>query len=675
MKATFSRYVAVSVLMVGMATLAVSQQVKPITIEPAVQFSTADFSPQIRIPLEYQTRQASPNESTQMLLGPSNSLVAGNVGTNPRGTLKAKFKGIGFTGYVPPDPDMAVGPNHIVAAVNTDIAFFNKATGVKTFQQPMDNTGFFSGIASGDVYSDTKCFYDKGSGRFFVAILEIDFANSISKVLIAVSDDSDPNGTWYKYRIEAKVSQGGNDFWLDYPGFGFNKDAVIVTGNMFPFASGGVFNQIITIPKAPMLTGAAATGHSVVENSFVTIQPSRTADPTQTISYAASALNSTTIRLYAIANPAVSPTITRKDIPVPAFQYPEKVPTGGGRFLDGLDGRLYNCAFRSGRLVAAHTTKVATGQMKVRWYEFQIGSWPSSGNPTLRQSGDIVAPSGNSTHMPAVSTNAAGDIAVIYSRSGPNLNPEVCQSSRMGSDPLGQIGAPVVLQSSSGIYGGGGTNRWGDYFAVEIDPTDEVTFWGHAMYGVAGGAWETGIFKWSVSSGANLTKVAPNNAMVLQGIAVNGDLSSLLQSENNKLSIQSILVDKYGQPISGSAAPTAAVASLSADFDIDLSAGPLQSVKVSIESSISKTGATGQYFAYNWNTGTYISLGSFSIGTIDKVTSVVIPKAKLASYVDGTGNVRILFRAINSVKAGRPGVVPPPFIFNIDQVELGASFN
>jgi len=37
--------------------------------------------------------------------------------------------------------------------------------------------------------------------------------------------------------------------------------------------------------------------------------------------------------------------------------------------------------------------------------------------------------------------------------------------------------------------------------------------------------------------------------------------------------------------------------------------------------------------------------------------------------------VRILFRAINSVKAGRPGVVPPPFIFNIDQVELGASFN
>jgi hypothetical protein len=52
-----------------------------------------------------------------------------------------------------------------------------------------------------------------------VLFLEADFANQVSKLLFAVSDDGDPNGTWFKYRIEAKVTEGANTFWLDYPGF------------------------------------------------------------------------------------------------------------------------------------------------------------------------------------------------------------------------------------------------------------------------------------------------------------------------------------------------------------------------------------------------------------------------------------------------------------------------
>jgi hypothetical protein len=648
-------------------------QGKSIQIEAASQISTADFNPQIVVNPAYTEREANPNESTNMQIGPSNKLKAGSVMTVARGSVGPKFKGIGFTGYVPPDCDMAVGPNQVVAVVNTEVAFFDKATGTKTFQQTMDNTGFFSGIASGNVYSDPKAFYDKSSGRFFIGILEIDFSSNISKFLLAVSDDNNPAGTWNRYRIECKATQSGNDFWMDYPGFGFSKDAIMISGNMFPFAGGGVFNEIVTVPKAPLLTGAAATGTSVIENSFITIQPARTADASQTVQYAAAALNSTTIRLFAISNPAGSPTIVRKDIAVPSFQFPEKVPTGGGRFLDGLDGRLYNCHFRGGKIVASHTTKVANGQMKVRWYEFNVGTWPASGSPTLKQSGDIQVAS-NSTHMPAINTNSAGDISVVYSRSGPSLNPEVCQSSRLATDPNGQIGAPVVLHTSAGTYGGAGTNRWGDYFALEIDPNDNLTFWGHGMYGVAGGAWESGIFKYSISAGSAGTLVDPVSSSVYQGSAISGDNSSITTSDNSRFTVQSILIDKFGEAVVPPAQATAQAAAIQADFDLDLSQGTLSDLKVSIEANTSITGPAGQVFAWNWSTGAFVSIGSFALGVGDKTGTVSIPRASLSSYVDGTGNVRLLIRAINSVKGGRPGVIPPQFNFGIDRLGLAAAF-
>jgi hypothetical protein len=276
--------------------------------------------------------------------------------------------------------------------------------------------------------------------------------------------------------------------------------------------------------------------------------------------------------------------------------------------------------------------------------------------------------------MPAINTNSAGDISVVYSRSGPSLNPEVCQSSRLATDPNGQIGAPVVLHTSAGTYGGAGTNRWGDYFALEIDPNDNLTFWGHGMYGVAGGAWESGIFKYSISAGSAGTLVDPVSSSVYQGSAISGDNSSITTSDNSRFTVQSILIDKFGEAVVPPAQATAQAAAIQADFDLDLSQGTLSDLKVSIEANTSITGPAGQVFAWNWSTGAFVSIGSFALGVGDKTGTVSIPRASLSSYVDGTGNVRLLIRAINSVKGGRPGVIPPQFNFGIDRLGLAAAF-
>ena len=40
---------------------------------------------------------------------------------------KTKFGGIGASGYIPPDPNIAVGLNYIVQMVNSQLAVFNKS--------------------------------------------------------------------------------------------------------------------------------------------------------------------------------------------------------------------------------------------------------------------------------------------------------------------------------------------------------------------------------------------------------------------------------------------------------------------------------------------------------------------------------------------------------------------
>src|SRR5262249_47959762 len=61
---------------------------------------------------------------------------------------------------------------------------------------------------------------------------------NVSRILVAVSATSDPNGTWYYTAINSKTTIGGNDTWADYPGLAVDSQAVYITANMFRFGTG-----------------------------------------------------------------------------------------------------------------------------------------------------------------------------------------------------------------------------------------------------------------------------------------------------------------------------------------------------------------------------------------------------------------------------------------------------
>ena len=250
------------------------------------------------------------------------------------------------------------------------------------------------------------------------------------------------------------------------------------------------------------------------------------------------------MRLYAIENAGTAPTLTFTTVAVPPYQTPSGgVPSTGGTTVDPLDGRIFNCVLRNSHLVAAHC--IQSGSMLVsRWYDVNMANWPTSGSPSLNQSGEVGSDSVN-YFSPAINMNAAGDIGMIFSGASTTVTADTLVAGRMSDDPIGQMGQPATLQNSDGS--GYGEWRWGDYFACNVDPVDDHTFWGISMDVAASGDWRTQIFSWVVTSkfptvqsvSASPASVAGGTAttgtLVLSGAAPPGGMKVSLKRSNTKV--------------------------------------------------------------------------------------------------------------------------------------------
>jgi len=69
----------------------------------------------------------------------------------------------------------------------------------------------------------------------------------------------------------------------------------------------------------------------------------------------------------------------------------------------------------------------------------------------------------------------AGDIALGYSVSSSTIYPSVRYTGRIPTDPLGTMASEASLWEGAGSQTG--YSRWGDYTSMQIDPSDDCTFW------------------------------------------------------------------------------------------------------------------------------------------------------------------------------------------------------
>lgn len=654
------RRVAIFAGLLTLASISLAQSgqvIQPTKVETGIKnkpISTYSFTQQI-VNVKGQINKEVENEIGPPPIPPAetNSLPVGAINSTPlTGTMNANFPGIDATGWVPADPDLAVGPTHCVNVVNVAIAFFKK-DGTKTFQQVLDGTGFFQGVATAGFVFDPKCFYDPVSKRFFVVALELDQTALISGLLIAVSDDSDPTGTWNRYRIDSKQTVNGNDYWLDYPGFGFNKDAIMLTGNMFGFTSGFNGIQFFVVRKAELLTGAAATVTKFTQGGG-SAQVMRTGnDPNASVLYGMNFASTSAARLYAIQNAATNPTMVTADVTIPTWNG----PTRGGisvndHELDSLDGRVFNLHYRAGHLYAAHGIRASGSDDRCvsRWYDISLNNWPVSGTPSYSQGGNIGV-AGQDYILPAICPNGGGEIAVVSTRCSSSIVADFVINARRSGDAAGTMRPAVRLAGSIGSQYGGSSNRWGDYFGLQVDPNDDRTFWGVGMIANSGGGWITTINSFRLTTPFSDT---PDSIARFEGASSSGTVTNVLNSDNSYFNVNSVSVLRTGH-----------VASAVAEFTLP---GSTFELNATVEAR-AISGVTGSLFFYDWTTSQYVFVNSSPLTGADS-TKTYGAGVNYSKYINSQGKVRILYRGVYPARVGSS---PLAFQLKIDKISLGGS--
>lgn len=633
----------------------------PVPFVPAGQIDTLSFFPQVDNSIGQKGIRPHPGEKIgAMPVDRPNNTPVGRIGGTSRALTGANFPGIGFTGLIPPDCSSAVGTSHVVQTINSRIAFYDKSNGNQTFAQ--NSTQFFAGIGATNFQFDPRVIYDQYNDRFIIIFLALDEGNAISQFCLAASDDGNPNGVWNRFLFDSSVDTGIPDSWLDYPMVGHTKDAFVVSGNMFQFGGGFTAMQAFVFPTAPLYnnTGSAAVPFTLTGQGF-NMQVGDTYTPGATTAYGINLNTNASVRLWAFtALDTATPALTSTVAPVQQYAGIGAAPSGGAGSLDTISGRTMDAMSRGNFFLAAHTIAIpADNRSSVRWYEFDMGNWPTSGLPAMAQQGNITLNASEWALMPGITKNSFGDISVIYTRSSASIFSDLVVSSRVVTDPAGTIGAPTLIRGGLTSSSGG---RWGDYFTVTVDPTDDATFWGHGEVVRADGWWATEIASWTVTTGGGGggggTDYPPLTATAFVGTYNAGTVGELGASDNLFFDVNSVMLPGQGH-----------FGGVQLDFTIAEAAANVTELTLTVEANIDPgVSATGMVFFWNWNTTQFEYGKAFGLEQIGNDLQGTKIKINPSKYVSGTGQVRAVFRAHDPFRFR--GGSPSPFRLRTDFVNL-----
>jgi hypothetical protein len=417
------------------------------------------------------------------------------------------FLAVTSTGWTPPDPHMAVGPGHIVVMTNGQIAFFDKA-GNNLFRDEIENSfGFWGSLGATNFVFDPEVIYDPYTNRFMAMACErASTGANHGFYLLAISDDSDPTGSWFKYRIDATPSAGGATD-IDSPNIAVDQNVIYLSADFFTPTSK---LHVMMLDKSSVING----GTPVFTSLIVTNDQSQgfpvTYDSTAPAQYMIGFKfnTATTVKMYAIQNALTVPVLTSLDVTVPSYGQPEDPPQMGTTVRpETFEARFWSAVYRNGHLWATH--HVNGSRVRQRWYEFDMANWPVSGTPTLVQSGEIDLGGTIRTFFGSIWVDAAGNMGMVYARSSPTEFLSMERTWRAAGDPAGTTRTPVQIIAATSADTSG---RWGDYSSTNDDPSDPGHFWGHHEYRTSN--WLTRVGRWSICDGTvmNYCVTSPNSA-------------------------------------------------------------------------------------------------------------------------------------------------------------------
>src|SRR5438093_4984732 len=417
-------------------------------------------------------------------------------------------------GCSPPEPNGEVGPNHVVTMANLHFQIVDKS-GNSLFGPAANNTLWagFGGDCQTDNSGDPVVLYDQLADRWMLT--QFTASGPTYFECVALSTTNDPLGTYDRWAI----STGSN--FPDYPKAGMWPTAYFFSTREFlngtTFVGVGAYwldraqalahnpNPTIVSFLAPP-TPAYVVGDGLLPSDLDGTTPPPGSTPPNyfvgsqcnTCPYGApqDALNIWKFQ-YDPANPGASSFALTNTLPTTPFNsilalcggtracIPQ--PSTANR-IDHLGYRqrpLFRLAYRNfgshESLVTNQSVSAGTGPngevSGIRWWELR----DPNGSPVIFQEGTYAPGLTDGIHrwMGSIAMNSLGDIALGFSASNgtnPSVFPSVYYTARHAGDPPGQmtLGEGFIINGTGSQTG---SPRWGDYSAIDIDPTDDTTFW------------------------------------------------------------------------------------------------------------------------------------------------------------------------------------------------------
>ncbi|MCU0305209.1 MAG: hypothetical protein MUC56_14250 [Thermoanaerobaculales bacterium] len=394
-----------------------------------------------------------------------------------------------FNGVSPAAPFLAVGPGNIVAVSHDGIRFFTK-DGAMTYDNTFSGTGgFFPG---GGTPRNPRVLFDPHTDRFVVAGYYSYGVHDF--ITVAVSDDADPNGEWYRHTIPVDAVGSIPLFYGDRTTLGVDESAIYVYNDFYfagnpadPFSHGFVFS----IDKLALAGGGTPDVVAVepFEDPLATV-PAVTYDAGAPAEYLVTPFGTygdeDKIRLFALRDALSTPVVDTLELEVPPYDFlseSDRMPhPGGGVTLSATDSRMRHAVYRAGSLWTAHHVRdPASGRHLARWYEIRMNGWPVSGElPALAQTGEIELGADIHTFLPEIVPDGAGNAVISFHHTSATSPPAFAAAVRLAGDPPGQtrfvatlretevqLGSPTVYSSST---------------TADIDPTDPARGWVGGVY-------------------------------------------------------------------------------------------------------------------------------------------------------------------------------------------------
>ena len=412
------------------------------------------------------------------------------------------FEGLSYSGETPPpDPVIAVSSDYVVQVVNKRIAVFNK-NGTSLFEQSFSD--FFSNQSPPDKIFDPKLAYDQFSNRFILLAAGKNNDGTNSNYMLAVTQSSNPStsNNWYKYKLNA-VDQGLSQYEIDFPGLGYDEEAIYLTTNEIYGEGGSSYYPKVTIlNKSEVYSGTISYRKDFKDfSSDKSLKPMRKFG-TSNGYYLMNTTDQNNAKIWKIENPLTSNASLTAVTTINLGSYSsisEASQKGITNKVDMGDYRISDVVCLNGILYGAYTVQNTTQNGSMIVY-FKVNT---SNNFELN-AGTIESPDVY-FYYPVLQPDYSGNIVFVFNKSSNNDYIGIAWTILFNGNSQVETISWLKQGIASYYYPINGKNRWGDYSGIGLDPKNNFRVWICGEWADLNNQWSTWIGEISTGQTIDIT--------------------------------------------------------------------------------------------------------------------------------------------------------------------------